>query len=197
MLKINQAKENKFLLPLDIQLFSADPQDPPADPPKDPDPQDPPAGTDQEKQFTQADIDRIVQEKMDAAKAAQEAEAERQRLEAEKKYQELYDQEKQKREDLEKQIAQKELDELKTSTILAAGYAPEQLDFVKGIVKGETADELKAALDAIKEHVPPKGTQSGADPSPGNGARQNYTPQSDEEVGRSLYQAIKSKRRRR
>lgn len=67
-------KKSAFLLGLDLQLFSDDPQDPPADPQDPPadddlddDPQDPPA--DPDKTFTQDDVNAIAARE---AKKAQE-----------------------------------------------------------------------------------------------------------------------------
>lgn len=76
---LDVVKKNRFLLPLDLQLFSGDPVDPPVDPqdpPSDPvdppadptDPQDPPKQQ-KSKSFSQEDVNAIAAKE---AKKAQE-----------------------------------------------------------------------------------------------------------------------------
>ncbi|MFJ5716539.1 phage scaffolding protein [Neobacillus sp. NPDC093127] len=53
--EVVEKKKSPFLLPLDLQLFAEDPNDPPADPP----PADPPGKT-----FTQEELDKIVADRL-------------------------------------------------------------------------------------------------------------------------------------
>lgn len=128
------------------------------------DPEDGEEGTpDSEKTFSQADVDRIVKERLARAQKAAEEKAERERLEAERKYEELYNQEKAERERLETDLKQKEHDALRQKVSRDVGI-PDAWNRLQG----ETEEELKADADALLEALP-KPSAPDINSGPGNG----------------------------
>lgn len=195
-------KQPKFLLPLDIQLFSEDALEdghideqletgeenetggePGAD-----------AKTNPDAKFTQADIDRIVKERLDREKRKREAdiekerqEAERKRLEDEKKYKELYEN---LQKDLEAQRATA-IQVKKESLLAQAGYSEEQSKTLVKLIEGEDDEALKASLEDVKKLFPPTNAKPYGDPSPGNGGKQTPKKTNLEEKGKSAYERLK------
>lgn len=194
----------KMFLPVNLQHFSEDPDqggandpvDPPADPPADPtntggDPEPKP-----EPKFTQADLDRIVKERLEREKRKREealeeqrAADERKRLEDEQKYKELYEK---LQEDLEKQRVSA-LQAKKESLLAQAGYSPEQASTLVKLVEGEDDEALKDSLESVKALFPPTKEKSYGDPNPGNGGRQTPKKQTLEDKGKSVYARLKAK----
>ncbi|WP_242015987.1 hypothetical protein [Bacillus sp. EE-W1] len=161
-MKLVERKKPSFRLHLgNLQHFS-DPN--PSDPPNPPEPPTPPTPT-----HTDEDVQRLVAEAL--AKAQREAdekaekerqEAERKKLEEQEKYKELY-------ETLEKQLADekvKALDAKKEALLVGSGYSAEQVVLLKGLLNGETDEQLNQSLETVKVTLLPKG--NGADPNPGN-----------------------------
>ncbi|MDT0161866.1 hypothetical protein [Bacillus sp. AG4(2022)] len=67
------------------------------------------------------------------------------------------------------------------------------LTHLEGTVDPEKMSEiLRDLLDDLKIRE----RMSGADPSPGNGARSRYQPSDGTELGRTMYQRIKNRRKR-
>jgi hypothetical protein len=192
-------------LRLDLQYFSeepAEPKDPdPVDPPAEPNDPEPKTGGDPEpnpegKTFTQAEIDRIVKERLERDRKKREAEAEKEREAAEKKrleekeeYKELY----------EKLQKEREADRLaaieskKESLLAKAGYDESQVERYTKYLSGETDEELHASLESLKADVPTKKEKQYGDPSPGNGSKQPPKKKDLEEKGRSVVQRLKAK----
>lgn len=152
--------------------------------------------TDDKKTFTQEELDRIIAERLareqkkreDAVKAA-EAKAEADRLAEEGKYKELA-------ESLQKQLAEKDAALLATkkATLLKdAGYSEEQAQLFTGLLQGETDDELSASLDLLKAANPPQAKKEYADPSAGNGRKEEPAKKGADEVGKSMFQRLKEK----
>lgn len=190
---------NKMLLPLNLQMFSADPPAPtdPPTPPATP-PTDPPAPTPQgaEKTFTQADVDamikeRLAREKRKADEKAEEArkEAERKALEEQGKYKEMYEQ-MQKDLEVEKQNA---LATKKQALLIAEGYTKEQAEKYVKFIEGNTDEELATSITAFKGDVPPKGTY--VDPAnAGNTHKQPPTPTSAYDEAKDLIKRLRGKK---
>lgn len=142
--------------------------------------------------FTQAEVDKIVGERLARAKKkAQEEADEKAALEA-GEYKELY----------EKAIADAaakdaeheadKLNRLKTDLIVAAGYGSEQAALIKKLVDGEDADAIQKSIEEVAKAFPVKDDGNDfVDPSLGNGHRSKPTPQKDSEYGKSLYDRIK------
>ena len=147
--------------------------------------------TPEEKKFSQADVERMIGERLARDRKKREEEAEQQRLLDEQKYKELYEQSQAKQAELETQIRQAELDRTKTELVVGAGYAPEKVEFIKSILHGDDTESLTAALDVLKANFPP--TPAHVDPNAGNGHRNEPAPVKDTEYGKSLYDRIKRK----
>lgn len=175
------------LLRLNLQYFS---EEPPAEPPT---PVDPPTPT-----YTQADIDRIVgerlsREKQKADKAIQDAkdEAERQKLAEEGKFKALYEAEKQTRENLEQERQTERLHTTKQSLLLEAGYTADKLADLLDFVTGDDEEGVKASVEKLVRVAPPKAPP--VDPAVNGGNRQQPEQQDGTELGKAMYERIKNK----
>lgn len=183
-------KEITKLLPLNLQFFAepGEPTDPPADPPN---------GGEPEKRFTQADIDRIVKERIERErKKAEEAiakereEAEKKKLEEANEYKTLYEKEKAEKEAIRKEAEQTRLESLKTNLLVNAGYTGEQLERVRKYIVGADEESLKASLEEVKADIPPKST--GVDPSVNNSEKHTPPAKDLAEHGVSTYERLKA-----
>lgn len=173
---------------------STDPSNPPEDKT---DPKDKTGGDPEptpEAKFTQADLDRIVKERLDREKRkrdealeAERKEAERKRLEEEEKYKELYEKQ---QEELTAQRAQA-LETRKESMLAKAGYSEEQASTLKKLLEGEKDEDLNASLESVKALFPPKQEKEYGDPSAGNGSKQPPKKKNLEDKGKSAYQRLK------
>lgn len=153
-----------------------------------------------EKTFTQADVDRIIKERLErekrkAEEKAEEArrEAERKALEEQGKYKEMYEQ-------LEKDLQAEKarvLETRKETLLLGAGYTQEQASRYKKFLTGETDEELATALEVLKQDIPPK-ANAGVDPATqGNGQRQTPPAEEPYSFGKQLYERLKKSGRLR
>ncbi|MED3649959.1 hypothetical protein [Heyndrickxia sporothermodurans] len=179
------------LLPLNLQFFASDPTEP-TDPPVEPN-----NGGEPEKRFTQADIDRIVKERIDRErKKAEEAiakereEAERKKLEEQNEFKSLYEKERAEKEAIIKESEATKLESLKTNLLVNAGYTGEQLERVRKYIIGANEDEIKTSLDELVKDIPPK--VGGVDPSVNNPQRQQPQPKDLADEGRSIYERLKA-----
>lgn len=175
------------LLRLNLQYFS---EEPPAEPPT---PADPPTPT-----YTQADIDRIVgerlaREKQKAEKAVEEAkaEAERKRLEESNEFKALYEQSQARIAEIEAQAKAAELLAKKQSLLLEAGYPADKLADVLGFITGDDEETVKASVERFKSVAPP--TPAYVDPAAGGGGRQQPEQKDGTELGKAMYERIKNK----
>lgn len=158
------------LLRLNLQFFS---EEPPADP------AEPPAPT-----YTQADIDRIVGERLarekaksDQAVADAKAEAERKRLEESNEFKALYEQSQARVAEIEAQAKANELQAKKQSLLLEAGYPADKLADVLAFITGADDDEVKASVERFKAVAPPAPLP--VDPALGGSGRQLPPAQDD------------------
>lgn len=172
------------LLRLNLQYFS---EEPPAEPPT---PVDPPAPT-----YTQADIDRIVgerlaREKQKAEKAVEEAkaEAERKRLEESNEFKALYEQSQARIAEIEAQAKAAELLAKKQSLLLEAGYPADKLADVLGFITGDDEETVKASVERFKSVAPP--TPAYVDPAAGGGGRQQPEQKDASDYGRELFKKV-------
>lgn len=155
-----------------------------------------PETTTEEKTFTQAELDKIIadrlsreQKKRDEAVQKEREEAERKRLEEEQQYKELADK---YREELEA-IKADALKSKKDSLLIKAGYTDEQIEVLRNTVTGETDEELTQSIEALRAVITPKPTY--ADPSAMNGGSNKPEPKDGEEVGKAMYERIKHRLR--
>jgi hypothetical protein len=183
-------KKRNLLLPLNLQFFAE-----PNEPNEPTDPQD--NGGEPEKRFTQADLDRIVKERIDRERKKAEEAAEKQREELERKkleeqneFKSLYEKAQQ---DLERFKAESEavkLESIKTNLLVNAGYTGEQLERVRKYIVGADEEQLKGSIEQVKQDIPPK--SGGVDPSVSNPQRQQPQPTDLADEGRSIYERLKA-----
>lgn len=155
-----------------------------------------PSETTDQKTFTQAELDKIIadrlareQKKRDEAVQKERDEAERKRLEEAQEYKTLADK---YREELEA-IKADALKSKKDALLAKAGYTDEQVERYRKFVDGETDEELAKAIETLKADIPPKPTY--VDPSPMNGERNKPEPVDGTELGKTMYAKIKHKLR--
>ena len=170
---MTNAQKRKFPLSLDLQFFAEDP--PPTDPPAEPEPPtDDPAPA--KVEFTaeqQAELDRIIKERLarqakkyEEEKAAAQAEAERKKLEENEEYRKLY-------EETKAELDRIRVDALKTRLLAEAGYTADQITRVSKYVTGDDEEGIRASIDEVKADIPPKTV---IDPNPGNGKKPEPKP---------------------
>lgn len=175
------------LLRLNLQFFSEGDPEPTPEPTPDPEPPTP--------TYTQADIDRIVGERLAREKAKAEkavedakAEAERKRLEEEAEFKTLYEQSQARIAEIEAQAKASELTAKKQSLLLEAGYTAEKLADVSGFITGDDEESLKASIERFKAVAPPK---TYVDPQSGAGNRKQPDQKDGTEIGKEMYERIK------
>lgn len=182
--------KTKYLLRLgNLQTFSAEPPVPPTEPPTEP------PVTPEEPKFTQADLERIVGERLAREKAKTQkqiddakAEAERIKLEEANEYKALYEAEKARVAQIEAQAQVERLNTKKQSLLLEAGYPADKITDLLDFVTGEDEETVKASVDKLIRVAPPKAAP--VDPSQGGGQRQS-PPQND-----GGYEAAREKARK-
>lgn len=186
-------KTNK-LLPLNLQFFSEEPPAPPVDPPKDPQPP-----TDEPK-FTQADLERIIGERLarqqvTTQKAIDDAkvEAERKQLAEQNDFKTLYEKSQLELEDIRKKAQAERLATKKQSLLLEAGYPADKLADLLDFVTGEDEEAVKASVEKLARVAPPKAAP--IDPAVSGGSRQQATQTDGSEIGKAMYDRIKNKLR--
>lgn len=179
----------RLFLPLNLQYFS---EEPPAEP-SEPTPTEP-----QEPKYTQADIDRIVGERLAREKAKTEkaveearAEAERKKLEESNEFKALYEAEKQAREKVEQERAAERLLATKQSLLLDAGYSADKLADLLDFVTGDDEESAKASVEKLTKVAPPKAAP--VDPAISGGGRQIPEQKDGTELGKAMYERIKNK----
>lgn len=157
---------------------------------------DQPENTEQgeDKTFTQADIDKIVTERLarerkkhEESKQAAEAEAERKRLEEAEEYKQLAETYKSELETIKGDA----LVARKDAALSKAGYTDEQIELLRNTVNGETNEEILEAVKALQNVIAPKPTY--VDPNTNNGGRQKPAQVDGREVGISAFERIKNK----
>lgn len=144
----------------------------------------------EEPKFTQTDIDRIVQERLDRERRKQEREREKEnqrKKEEDGEFKELYEETKGQLE----AIREEALNVKKESLLAKAGYDDEQVQRYKKYLDGESDEDLQTALDDLKADIPPK--RQYADPSAGNDQKKVPKKQNLEDKGKSAYQRLKER----
>lgn len=141
---------------------------------------------DNEKLFTQEDVNRMIRERLERERKKREQAAEEARREAERKQLEEKEQYKELAENYRKEIEALKEDALnaKKEILLAkAGYTDEQIKVLRTAIAGETDDELEDAIKNLKTAIPPKPKY--VDPLPGNSLNSKPEPKDQTEEGRS------------
>lgn len=127
-----------------------------------------------------------LKKKLDAIDDAKK-EDERKQLEAQQKYKELYEKEKERNE----QNAIEALNAKKDFMLSRAGYSEEQAGFLRKLVEGESDEEIKESIETLKASFPTK--SEAVDPSAMNGHRDKHESKGGEGFGKSLYDKVMGK----
>ena len=153
-----------------------------------------PENNPEEKSFTQAELDKIIADRLARAEKKREEavqkerdEAERKRLEEAQEYKTLAEQYKSELETLKLDAVKAK----KESLLTQAGYSGEQVALLSKLVDGDTDEDMAESIETLKSTVPPKPKY--VDPSAGNGNRDKPEQTDLEDEGKSLYQRLKAK----
>ncbi|AMQ66675.1 head scaffolding protein [Bacillus phage Mgbh1] len=201
-------EKRKFYLPLNLQFFS-EPSDPSdggqVGAANDPDDLSDPEGGDEgaskggkpKIEFTpeqQAEVNRIIQDRLDRERKRREEDLEQKRLEEENEFKKLYEKTKKKLEEIEAERAEDKRNSIITKKLLAAGYKEDQIDRLSKYVEGEDESEISASISQLTEDIPPKSEP--ADPSAGpSGKHKETEPADGTEIGKELFAKIRGKKR--
>lgn len=149
------------------------------------------------KSFTQAELDRIVterlarqQKKFDDDKTAAQEDAERKQREQNEEYKTLYESTQTELDRVRGEAKSATLNALKTQLLAEAGYSADQLSRISKYVVGDDEDAIKASIDEVKADMPPKAC--GVDPNPGNGRKPDPKPGDLTDVGKTQYERLKA-----
>lgn len=149
----------------------------------------------EQPKFTQAELERIVGERLAREKAKAEkavadakAEAERKKLEESNEYKALYEQSQARIAEIEAQAKAAELHAKKQSLVLAEGYSADNLTDILEFINGNDEEEIKASIERFKKVSPPKPLP--VDPSVSGGSRQTPTQKDGSDYGRELFKKV-------
>lgn len=193
MVKTDKTAEINNLLRLNIQYFAEDPEDKPSDDQEivDTEADEDETGAENEKngevKFTQADLDRIVQERLDRDRRKREAEAEKKRQEEQGEFKELYD-------NVRKEFAEYKRDTLIDTLMLESGYEKDQVERYKKFIEGEEESDIKESLNALIEDIPPKKKET-TEPGAYPGRTKEPEQKDGTEIGKELFQRTRRKTR--
>lgn len=152
----------------------------------------------EQPKFTQADLERIVGERLAREKAKTQkqiddakAEAERAKLEEANEFKTLYEAEKAAREQERAQANAERLNAKKHSLLLEAGYPADKLTDLLDFVLGDDEEAVKASVEKLVRVAPPKAAP--IDPAVSGGNRQQATQKDPKDYGRDLFQRVTKK----
>lgn len=148
-----------------------------------------------EKTFTQAELDGIVKDRLKREKEQREKAENEARQKEEGKYKELLEAREKELDELRAEAKTSKLAAKKTELLSGAGYAPEQLEFARKNLDGETDEELAASLEALKSVFEPKTTEQIGFPNSGNGQRKPPKQADAYDSGRELAKRILGKKK--
>lgn len=142
--------------------------------------------TDEEKAFTQAEVDRIVKDRLARERKKQKEEEELKQAEEQGKYKELY-------EKTQEQLAEITRKALLESALLKAGYTEDQIERYSKYVEGEDESEINESVQELVKDITPGNSkeQLGDDPSPYPAQRKTPTPKDGLEYGKQAYERIR------
>lgn len=134
-------------------------------------------------------VDEVNELKRQLAELQKERdEAERKKLEENEQYKELAEQLKAELETIKSNA----LKAKKEALLAKAGYTDEQVTLLVNSLAGETDEELTESIEKLKTVIPPN-HKPYADPSVGNGQKQEPKKTDLRDKGKSLYQRLKEK----
>jgi len=156
--------------PLNLQLFAEGDPDPLIDPQMVP-PVKPEFTAEQQAEMNRVIAERLArqQAKFDAERTAADTEAQRIQREQNEEYKVLYETAQTELIRVQGEAKTAQIDALKTQLLAKAGYSAEQIARVGKFVSGDDEETLQASIDEVKADIPPKA--SGVDPNPGNGRK--------------------------
>ena len=152
----------------------------------------------EQPKFTQADLERIVGERLAREKAKTQKqiddakqEAERLKLVEANEYKSLYEQSQARVAEIEASAQAERLNAKKQSLLLEAGYPADKLADLLDFVTGDDEEAVKASVEKLARVAPPKAAP--IDPAVSGGNRQ--TPKQDDgtEASKAMYDRIKNK----
>ena len=191
-MKRNKALTDDGLLRLNIQFFSEDkPEDDLKDEPEiedettDLDSEE----TDEDKVFSQSEVDRIVKERLARDRKKQKEEDDRKQAEEQGKYKELY-------EKTQEQLAEITRKALLESALLKVGYTEDQIERYSKYVVGEDESEINESVQDLVEDIKPGNIKDELqdEPSPFPSQRKDPQPKDGSEYGKQAYQRIKKRK---
>lgn len=157
-------------------------------------PENNPEETQEDKLFTQADVDKMIQDRLaradkkkDQAVQKEKEEAERKKLEEQEEYKALADTYKQELDALKSEALGTKKDALLTK----AGYNDDQIPLLRGVVTGESDEDITNSIEQLKTAFPTKPVY--ADPSPMNGAKDRPETKDASEIGTSAWERVKNR----
>lgn len=149
----------------------------------------------EQPKFTQADLERIVGERLAREKAKTQkqiddakAESERKQLEEQNEFKTLYETVQAELAQERQQAQAERLDAKKQSLLLEAGYPADKLADLLDFVTGDDEEAVKASVDKLIRVAPPKA----APIDPQGGAGQRQAPQQND----GGYEAAREKARK-
>lgn len=142
--------------------------------------------TDEEKAFTQAEVDRIVKDRLARERKKQKEEEELKQAEEQGKYKELY-------EKTQEQLAEITRKSILESALLKAGYTEDQIERYSKYVEGEDESEINESVQELVKDITPGNSkeQLGDDPSPYPAQRKTPAPKDGLEYGKQAYERIR------
>lgn len=142
--------------------------------------------TDEEKAFTQAEVDRIVKDRLARDRKKQKEEEELKQAEEQGKYKELY-------EKTQEQLAEITRKSLLDSALLKAGYTEDQIERYSKYIEGEDESEINESVQELVKDITPGNSkeQLGDDPSPYPAQRKDPAPKDGLEYGKQAYERIR------
>lgn len=152
----------------------------------------------EQPKFTQADLDRLVGERLAREKAKTEkavaeakADAERKQLEEQNDFKALYEQSQARVAEIEAQAKATELNAKKNALLLDAGYSTDKLPDLLEFITGEDEEAVKASVEKLVRVAPPKAAP--IDPAVSGGNRQQATQETLKDKGRKRFDELRSK----
>lgn len=193
----SMTKDGEFPLKLNLQYFAEgdEPDNPePGDEPDKPDDNpDKPKGEeggdepspDDDKKFTQKELDEILAERLKRERRKQEEEQERQRKEEQGQYKDLLEQEREEFRKFKREITVKDL-------MLNEGYDLSQVERYAKFVDGEDEETISTSIAELREDVKPK-TAEKTDPSPGPSSKKKPQQSDGKDDSIERFKALKAK----
>lgn len=139
-------------------------------------------------EFTQADVDRIVNQRLARERKKRQEEQEQEEKKEQGKYKELY-------EETQQELAQIKRNAILESSMLKAGYSESQIEKYGKYIEGEDESEISESILALAEDIVPeakKGNQ--IEPSPYPAGSKQPKAKEGTDYGKQAYERIKKRK---